>query len=181
MVSNVLDEHRRLRSAITACDCSLYFELYKGKTGLYPHDKTAITRDDYVDFAYIMEPYLRPRESGIDTLDIYIDGFAKFLRDHGVTDITLSPWSGNNSLDDTKAIIRKQIDNGWPIPYLTLLHEHPAMDDYVWHWYVLNGYESFKATLMVKAVSYGSWRWLDLDMLWTTGHDRKGGLILFNT
>ena len=167
--------------AITACDCSLYFELYKGKTGLYPHDKTAITRDDYVDFAYTMEPYLRPRESGIDTLDIYIDGFAKFLRDHGVTDITLSPWSGNNSLDDTKAIIRKQIDNGWPIPCLTLLHEHPAMDDYVWHWYVLNGYESFKATLMVKAVSYGSWRWLDLDMLWTTGHDRKGGLILFNT
>ena len=79
-----------------------------------------------------MEPYLRPREGGIDTLDIYIEGFTKFLHDYDVTDITLAPWSGSNSLDET------------------------------------------------KAVSYGSWRWLDLNMLWTTGHDRKGGLILFS-
>ena len=114
-------------------------------------------------------------------MDIYIDGFTKFLHDRVVTDITLSPWSGNNSLDDTKDVIKQQIDNGWPIPCLTLLHEHPAMDDYVWHWYILNGYESFQDSVMVKAVSYGSWRWLDLDMLWSTGHDRKGGLIIFNT
>ncbi len=165
--------------AITACDCSIFFELFKGKTGLYQHDKTAISKEDYVDFAYRMEPYLRPREGGIDTLDIYIDGFTKYLHDHGVTDIDLSPWSGDSSLEDTKAVIRKQIDMDWPIPCLTLKHEHPAMDDYVWHWYILNGYEDFNDTLMVKVVTYGRWRWLDLDMLWSTGYDRKGGLILF--
>jgi len=55
-----------------------------------------------------------------------------------------------------------------------------TMDDFVWHWYILNGYEEFEDTFMVKAVTYGTWRWLDLKMLWTTGHQRKGGLILFS-
>ena len=54
------------------------------------------------------------------------------------------------------------------------------MDDFVWHWYILNGYEEFEDTFMVKTVTYGTWRWLDLKMLWTTGHQRKGGLILFS-
>ena len=167
-------------AAITACDCSLYFELHKGKTGLCPHAHDNVSRDDYVDFAYIMEPYLRPRWTGIDRLDIYIDGFSKYLHDHDINDISLSPWSGERNLEDTKTIIKQQIGQGWPIPCLTLKHTHPAMDDYVWHWYILNGYEEFEHPFMVKAVTYGAWRWLDLDMLWTTGHDRKGGLILFS-
>ena len=125
-------------------------------------------------------PYLRPRWTGIDRLDIYIDGFSKYLHDHDINDISLSPWSGERNLEDTKTIIKQQIDQGWPIPCLTLKHKHPAMDDYVWHWYILNGYEEFEHSFMVKAVTNGAWRWLDLDMLWTTGHDRKGGLILFS-
>lgn len=167
-------------AAITACDCSLCFELYKGKTGLYPHDRNNISQEDYVDFAYVMEPYLRPRWSGIDKLDIYIEGFTKFLHQRGVTDIALTPWDGKENLEDTKIVIKKQIDSGWPIPCLTLKHKAPAMDDFVWHWYILNGYEEFEDTFMVKAVTYGTWRWLDLKMLWTTGHQRKGGLILFS-
>ena len=43
-------------AAITACDCSIYFELYKNLHGLYPYDINAITQADYVDFAYVMEP-----------------------------------------------------------------------------------------------------------------------------
>lgn len=26
----------------------------------------------------------------------------------------------------------------------------------------------------------GTWRWFDLSILWNTGYDRKGGLILFS-
>ena len=167
-------------AAITACDCSLYFELHKGKTGLCPHAHDNVSRDDYVDFAYIMEPYLRPRWTGIDRLDIYIDGFSKYLHDHDINDISLSPWSGERNLEDTKTIIKQQIDQGWPIPCLTLKHTHPAMDDYVWHWYIINGYEQFDNTLMVKTVTYGTWRWFDLATLWDTGNSPKGGLILFS-
>ena len=31
---------------------------------------------------------------------------------------------------------------------------------------------------MVKAVTYGSFEWLDFAKLWNTGYDRKGGLVL---
>ena len=167
-------------AAITACDCSIYFELYKDRAGLYPHNEFDISKQDYVDFAYKMEPYLSPRENGIDKLDIYIDGFTRFLCDHGAADICLSPWDGYSSLEATKAVVKEQINRGWPIPCLTLLHKHPAMDDFVWHWYLLNGYEEFQDTTMVKAVTYGTWFWLDLEMLWSTGYDPKGGLILFS-
>ena len=34
-------------------------------------------------------------------------------------------------------------------------------------------------TLMVKAVTYSWYRWLDLRKLWDTGYDYKGGLILY--
>ena len=133
-----------------------------------------------MDFAYVMEPYLKPRWTGIDRLDIYIDGFSSFLRAHGVNDINIDPWDGENSLAATKETIKKQIDEGWLIPCLTLKHSHPSMDDYVWHWYILSGYEEYEDKFMVKAVTYGTYRWLDLDMLWNTGYDRKGGLILFS-
>ena len=72
------------------------------------------------------------------------------------------------------------IDNGQPIPCLTLLHQHPSMEDYVWHWYIINGYEQFDNTLMVKTVTYGTWRWFDLATLWDTGKSPKGGLIIFS-
>ena len=167
-------------AAITACDCSIYFELYKNFHGLYPYDINAISQADYVDFAYVMEPYLKPRESGIDRLDIYIDGFSQFRSNHNALNITLEPWEGTNSLEATKDIIIQQIDNGWPIPCLTLLHQHPSMEDYVWHWYIINGYEQFDNTLMVKTVTYGTWRWFDLATLWDTGKSPKGGLIIFS-
>lgn len=167
-------------AAITACDCSLYFELYKNQHGLYPYDLEHITKADYVDFSYLMEPYLRPRKTGIDRLDTYIDGFSRFLQDHITTKINLTPWDGSNSLDATKAAIIQQIDNGWPVPCLTLLHKHPDMEDYVWHWYIINGYESFADSFMVKTVTYGTWRWFDLATLWNTGYEQKGGLILFS-
>ncbi len=167
-------------AAITACDCSIYFEICKNHHGLYPYDIKSISQSDYVDFAYIMEPYLKPRESGIDKLDIYIDGYSRFLHDRSVSNISLNPWDGHNSLEATKVSIIQQIDNGWPIPCLTLLHNHPDMEKYVWHWYIINGYELFEDTLMVKVVSYGTWRWFDLTTLWNTGSEPKGGLILFS-
>ena len=33
---------------------------------------------------------------------------------------------------------------------------------------------------MAKAVTYGEWQWLDMDELWETGFEKKGGLILYD-
>ena len=165
-------------AAITACDCAICFEKYFGLRGLYPYDLQRLTRDDYLRFGKIMEQYLYPRWSGVDKLDIYLDGFWRFLNDRGA-DIKLEGWSGENDFADTWQVIRKQIDAGYPIPCLVLKHQAEELSDYVWHWFILNGYEVRGDKSFVQVVSYGVGRWFDFVTLWDTGYQRKGGLILF--
>ena len=66
-------------AAITACDCAIYFEKYFGLHGLYPFDLQNISRENYLRFGKIMEPYFYPRWSGVDKLEIYLDGFGRFV------------------------------------------------------------------------------------------------------
>ena len=166
-------------AAITACDSAIYFEKYFGIHGLYPFNLEEITQKAYLKFGKIMEPYLYPRWSGVDKLEIYLDGFGRFLSDKGIKNIKMSGFGGENSLSDAQKIISRQIDNGFLIPYLNLNHKEPIFADYVWHWFILNGYEIRGENFFVKAVSYGIGRWFDLKMLWETGYQRKGGMILF--
>ena len=166
-------------AAITACDCAIYFEKYLGLRGLYPFDLKNISREDYLRFGKIMEPYLYPRWSGVDKPEIYLDGFGRFLRDHHATNLKLSSWSGENNLDDSQKIVCSQIDAGYPIPCLLLHHTALELQEYSWHWFILNGYEMRGADFFVKAVSYGIGRWINFSTLWNTGYQRKGGLILF--
>ncbi len=167
-------------AAITACDSSIFLMLHKGRRELYPYALSEISRKDYVDFTDIIKPYLHPREGGVDRLDIYTDGFGQFLRDRGETSLSMSPWPGEKDLIETKEIVKKQINSGWLIPSLTLLHNRPSMQEFVWHWYLLNGYLEQDETFLVKAVTFGTWRWLDFSVLWDSGFDRKGGLVLYD-
>ena len=167
-------------AAITACDCAIYFAKYFGLRELYPFDLQNISREDYLRFGRIMEPYLYPRWSGVDKLEIYLDGFGRFLSERNVERLKLSGWSGENNFSDSREIVRRQIDAGYPLPCLTLKHQSPTLQDYVWHWFILNGYELRGEKFFVKAVSYGLGRWFDFATLWDTGYQRKGGLILFD-
>ena len=133
-------------------------------------------------FTYSCAPSARFALGGIATLlgtGVITD--IAFGYDAGTPEIlkSIADQTDENS-PEFKEAIKKQIDEGWLIPCLTLKHGHPSMDDYVWHWYILSGYEEYDGTFMVKVVTYGTYRWLDLDMLWNTGYDRKGGLILFS-
>ncbi len=165
-------------AAVTACDCAIYFEKYFGLRGLYPFDLENISREDYLRFGKIMERYLYPRWSGVDKLEIYLDGFGRFLKERDAN-LKLSAWSGEENFFDTREIICRQIDAGFPIPCLNLKHKEPAFQAYVWHWFILNGCEERDGKFFVKAVSYGVGRWFDLEKLWDTGFEQKGGLILF--
>ncbi len=166
-------------AAVTACDCSIYFELHKNLRGLYPFDKNNLTQADYIKFSNIMKPYLHPRWQGIDKLEIYIDGFTKFLRERGENDLKLLAWDGHQDFKATHMVLKFQIDNGYPIPCLNLYHKNPLLRDYVWHWFLLTGYENVDENWRVKVVSYGVGRWFDFDMLWDTGFENRGGLIVF--
>ncbi len=47
-------------------------------------------------------------------------------------------------------------------------------------WFLLTGYKLAVNMCMIKAVTYGTWHWLDLEELWDTGCKRKGGLVLYH-
>ena len=166
-------------AAVTACDCSIYFELYKNLRGLYPFDVKNISKNDYIKFSDVMKPYLHPRWQGIDKLSIYIDGFTKFLRDRGENNLKVLGWDGHNDFKASHMVLKYQIDNGYPIPCLTLYHKNRIFEDYVWHWFLITGYEIDGDNWKVKLTSYGVGRWFNFDMLWDTGFANKGGLIVF--
>ena len=179
--------------AETACDSSLYFALNLGIEGIYPFDTQRLSKRDYVDFAHIMEKYLWPRMSGIDRTEIFVDGYAKYLKDRGVDSISMTTLEGTEPYEAAAEAVMRQIDAGFPVPTLILNHRDRKYADYNWHWFLINGYDeridnnstadgdADRCTLFVKAVTYSSYEWLDLKKLWDTGHIRRGGLVLFSS
>ena len=166
--------------AETACDSSVYFALHRGLSKIGPENAANMTRDDYVSFAYEMKPYLSPRMSGIDRLDIFIDGYSEYLHDRGETRLAMTPFDGSEPVEKACEVVRSQIDIGYPIPTLILNHNNPRFKDYVWHWFLINGYDDSENGFLVKTVTYSHYRWFSLKDLWNTGYQRRGGFVLFN-
>ena len=166
-------------AAATACDSSICFALRHGLSGIAPDNASTLSKKDYIRFAYEMRPYLRPRAYGVDRLETFIDGFARFLRDRGETRLTMTPLHGAVPCASAQEAIIRQINRGYPVPMLVLMHRDKRFADYVWHWFLLNGYDDSAETFLVKAVTYGSFEWLSLGELWHTGFRRRGGLVLY--
>ena len=165
--------------AETACDSSLYFAIHKGVEGIYPFDHKNLSKGDYVDFAHMMEKYLWPRLSGIDKLSIFTEGYSKYLSDRGVTCISMDTLDGSEPYEKAAATVKKQIDEGYPIPTLILNHKDRSLKDFVWHWFLINGYDENDGEMMVKTVTYSGFWWHDLRKMWDTGYNNKGGLVLY--
>ena len=167
--------------AETACDSSLYFAIHKGIENIYPFDREKLTKTDYVDFAHMMEKYLRPRMSGINRVDIFIEGYAAYLKDRGIRNLEMEELSGSEPYEKAAAAMIRQIDNGYPVPLLILNHRDRSLKDYVWHWFLINGYDRPDGTeeIRVKAVTYSGYQWLDLRKLWDTGYMNRGGAVLY--
>lgn len=127
-----------------------------------------------------MKPYLSPRMSGIDRLEIFTDGYAEFLRDRGETRLNMEQFSGDEPYEKAREIVMRQINCGYPLPTLILNHSDRRFKDYVWHWFLINGYDDSENGFLVKAVSYSSYRWFSLKALWNTGYQRRGGFILYH-
>ena len=167
-------------AAETACDSSLYFALRCGVQGIYPYDADHLTRSEYVDFAHRMKEYLWPRWTGVNKLSIFIEGYAKYLADSHVTGISMNAFDGEEPYVRAADTVIRQIDAGCPIPTLILNHKDKELKFYEWHWFLINGYDEQPDTVLVKAVTYSGYRWLDLRELWDTGHTPKGGFVLFH-
>ena len=163
--------------AVTACDLCICLAKYKEMESLCPFDPDAISLEKYLEFGMQMKKYLSPRMTGIHKTSIYVDGFNEYLKDVGVHTLGLENISGDEDLATAVELVKDQIDRGFPIPYLMLLHTDKRLDDYMWHWFLLNGYDESDGTFLVSVVSYGRKKWMDLNHLWNTGKIRKGGFV----
>ena len=45
-----------------------------------------------------MKPYLKPRHTGIDSLEIYMEGFGKYLADKGCDNVQMEPLTGTEDV-----------------------------------------------------------------------------------
>ena len=166
--------------AATACDSSIYFARQFRLSAVYPYDPAHLTKETYIEFAHKMEHYLWPRMTGINRLDIYIEGYGRYLSDRGETRLSMSPFDGAESSDAADAFIKEQLDSGYPVPALILNHRNSAFSDYVWHWFLITGYDAHVSSTLVKAVTYGKAEWLPLKDLWNTGFSQRGGFIRYS-
>lgn len=168
-------------AAATACDSCIYFALNQGQKHLYPYDVEHLTKKEYVQFAMEMKPYIKPRIGGVKKLSMFIDGFSKYLRDVGDTRLDMRGFSGTHTADEAKALIKKQIDASFPVPYLMLKHRNPKFEDFVWHWFLCFGYEEKDEDFHIKVATYGAASSFVLEDFWNTGYEEKGGLIQYTT
>ena len=55
--------------------------------------------------------------------------------------------------------------------------QNEAYKDYIWHWFLLTGYEEKDEKMYIKTATYGESDTFELEDFWNTGCEEKGGLI----
>ena len=50
-------------------------------------------------------------------------------------------------------------------------------EDFIWHWFLVIGYEEKEDGFWIRVATYGEETWLNLEELWNTGEKEKGGMI----
>ena len=166
-------------AAATACDSCIYFALHQGQRHLYPFDVQNLEKEDYIQFSMKMKPYIKPRAGGVKKLSMFIDGFSNYLKDVGDTRLEMEEFAGEHTHQEAAALIKEQIDAGFPVPYLMLRHTDPEYKDFVWQWFLCYGYEETESDILITVATYGEASTFSLKDLWNTGYEEKGGLIRY--
>ena len=51
--------------------------------------------------------------------------------------------------------------------------------DFIWHWFLVVGYEKNEQGMWIDVATYGEKVRLDLMELWKTGCEEKGGIVIY--
>ena len=164
--------------ALTMCDLMIYMAAFGGRPECYSGDPAKLTRRAYRRFGMEMKPYLRPRETGIRDLKTFIDGAEKFLEYSEITGFEFKAFDGSRPFEEAANAVKDRIDNDIPVPMLMLNHQDPRFSFFVWHWFLITGYEESEDRFLIRAATYGKEHWLDFEAFWETGEQERGGLVL---
>ena len=137
------------------------------------------------DSCIYLKPYIRPRVQGVKKPEWYIEGLAKYISDvnekYGTDyQIDMEKFDGTGTAEEAEKIICEQIDKGLPVPYLMLRHLNvEKYKDFIWHWFLVVGYEKNEQGMWIDVATYGEKVRLDLMELWKTGCEEKGGIVIY--
>ena len=163
---------------VSVTDILIYLKKFLG-VNVYPYTVDEPSRKDYVEYMRILKPYLGPGFRGVDTLEMYMDGFNKYMSHIDNRSVNVRPVYGEEPYKTAVQELGSSLEKGIPCACLLLKHRDIAFDDYQWHWFVLNGMLEYEGRLYVSAVSYGYEHWLDFEKLWNSGFEEKGGLVIY--
>ena len=94
--------------------------------------------------------------------------------------IHMEKFDGTGDADEAERIICGQIDKELPVPYLMLRHLNiEKYKDFIWHWFLVVGYEKEKHETWIDVATYGEKVRLNLKDLWKTGCEEKGGIVIY--
>lgn len=179
-------------AAATACDTCIYLAKTRGLRELYPFDADDLRRKDYIAFSQMMKPFLRPRVKGVCRLWMYTEGFSKYLervyqnnpvdkngeKEHPRLSGKMKEFAGTHNAKEAEMFLREHLDVGLPVPYLMLHHmNREKFKDFIWHWFLIVGYEERCDGFYIQAATYGESTWFKLQELWNTGAEERGGMI----
>ena len=165
---------------VTACDLCICLAKYHGLTGLYAKDTEEISEEEYVSFAVQMRKFLGPRPMGIWKTEMFTEGFNAYMESIGYQPLVLRDFSGKGDVEEAVELVRKQINQGYPVPYLMLRHLNvEKYKDFIWHWFLVVGYEKNEQGMWIDVATYGEKVRLDLMELWKTGCEEKGGIVIY--
>ncbi|MCB7304593.1 hypothetical protein NE683_13820 [Bariatricus massiliensis] len=179
-------------AAAAACDTCVYLARRWGMKELYPFDADNLSKRAYVQFSQMMKPFLKPRVRGVCKLWMYTEGFGKYLDNvysraraqtgveygDGRLSAKMMEFSGTHSKEEAEKFLKTQLDRQLPVPYLMLQHSNrDKFKDFIWHWFLVVGYEERMDGFYIKAATYGEETWFCLSEIWNTGVEEKGGMI----
>lgn len=172
--------------AATACDFCIDQALNYGQKKMYPGNVKQLNKENYIQYASYMKPYLRPRYEGIKRLSTWMEGFERYLKEMDVHNIAMKALEGDCQVSEVREAVKKQIDDGYAIPCLMLHHKDKIYKDFNWHWFMLVGYEEYAQQLgqqdegafFIKVATYGHEFWFPIADFWKTGYKEKGGMVL---
>jgi len=166
-------------AALAAVDSCIVLSKYRHVKKICPIDTQHLTESWYITFANRMKPYLSPRPGGVSRMELYTEGFGRYLKECGCNTLKMDTLPMGRPLSEAEEKVKNQIDRGFLVPMLHLLPKTKAAKEYRWHWFLLNGYRMENDVFQVKAVTYGNFEWIALDDLWNEKDENNGGLIIY--
>lgn len=164
-------------STVCVCDVCVYLaKKFPSLKNLYPYDPFNVTKQDFLNFFKLMYKFVYPGIKGLSN----ILKFEKKLRNYlsiTNTKTKIDSFSGSKNVENAKIWIKEKINANLPIMYLLLSHKNKKLEDFHWHWFTLTGYSEQNNIFFVTAGTYGEKYILDLNALWDTGYEQKGGMV----